>query len=209
VSTDTPLRIIAATLGALGESGYAGTTARVIAARGGFPVGLIFYHFGTLDDLLLAVLDHTSDARLPQWRATLTDVDDLAVLFERMHGLYAADVASGHAMAVKELVANGALSDRLGPAMASRMEPWFALGETVARRVLEKSPILNLVGARDLAVSAIALYLGLETVARLSGETTTAETLFAAGARLAPLLGSAGAAAGRRAAGRSIRIHVE
>jgi AcrR family transcriptional regulator len=208
-STDTPLRIIAATLAALGESGYAGTTARVIAARGGFPVGLIFYHFGTLDDLLVAVLDHTSAARLPRWRDTLAGVDDVATLMERMRRLYDEDVASGHALAVKELVANGAFSDRLGPAMASRMEPWFALAEGVAARVLSGSPLLGLIGPRDLAVSVIALYLGLDTVARLSGETTTAETLFAAGARVAPLLGSLGAPRASRRGGAPTRVDLE
>jgi AcrR family transcriptional regulator len=189
-STDTPQRIIAATLEALGQHGYAGTTARVIAARGAFPVGLIFYHFGTLDDLLLAVLDHTSAARLPRWRDALADAGDLATLMERMHALYAEDIASGHALAVRELVANGAFSDRLGPAMAARMEPWLALAEDAATRVLGASPMLRTVRPRDLAVAVVALYLGLDTVARLSGERTTAETLFAAGLRFAPLLSS-------------------
>lgn len=208
-STVTPVRIINATLAALGERGYSGTTARVIAARGGFPVGLIFYHFGTLDDLLLAVLDHTSAERLRKWDATLADVHDLTTLMDLMHGLYTEDVASGHALAVKELVANAAFSDRLGLAMASRMEPWFALAEGVATRVLAGSPILRLVGPRDLAVATIALYLGLDTVSRLSGEATTAETLFAAALRLVPLLGMGTGPRRRRRESLSTRIDLE
>jgi AcrR family transcriptional regulator len=203
------VRIIAATLAALAENGYAGTTARVIAARGGVPVGLIFYHFGTVDDLLLAVLDHTSAARLPRWDDALGDVKDMPTLMERMHELYAEDLASGHAVAVKELVANGAFSERLGPAMSSRMEPWFGLAERVAARVLAGSPLLTVVRPRDLAVAAVALYLGLDTVSRLSGETTTAETLFAAGLELAPLLGTRGGPGARHGGGRPTRIDVE
>jgi AcrR family transcriptional regulator len=208
-SAATPLRIIAATLAALAENGYAGTTARVIAARGEVPVGLIFYHFGTLDDLLLAVLDHTSAARLPDWKEALADVDDLPTLMERMHRLYVEDLASGHAIAVRELVANGAFSARLGPALASRMEPWLALAESVAARVLAGSPLVGVVRPRDLAVAAVALYLGLDTVSRLSGETTTAETLFAAGFELAPLLGSRAGSGRRRSGGQPTRIAVE
>jgi AcrR family transcriptional regulator len=208
-SADTPLRIIAATLSALAEHGYAGTTARVIAARGGIPVGLIFYHFGTVDDLLLAALDHSSAVRLPRWREELADVEDLGTLMERMEGLYAEDIASGHAVAVKELVANGAFSERLRPAMASRMEPWFALAETVAAHVLAGSPVLALVPPRDLAVAAVALYLGLDTVSRLSGETTTAETLFAAGLGLAPLLGTIGGRGSRPRRSHPARVDIE
>jgi AcrR family transcriptional regulator len=208
-SSATPLRIIAATLTALAENGYAGTTARVIAARGGFPVGLIFYHFGTVDDLLLAVLDHTSAARLPRWNEALAGVVDLPTLMKRMHELYVEDLASGHALAVKELVANGAFSERLGPAMASRMEPWFELAERVAGRVLAASPVLNVVAPRDLAVAAVALYLGRDTVSRMSGESTTAESLFAAALRLAPLLGSRGGAGSRRPHRPSTRVVIE
>jgi AcrR family transcriptional regulator len=181
----------------------------VIAARGGFPVGLIFYHFGTLDALLLAVLDHTSAARLPRWQEALADVEDLGTLMERMHALYAEDLASGHAVAVKELVANGAFSERLAPAMASRMQPWFALAEGVAARVLAGSPLLKLAGPRDLAVASIALYLGLDTVSRLSGETTAAETLFAAGVGLAPLLGILGGTRSRRPGRHTTRVDIE
>lgn len=208
-SADTPLRIIAATLSALAEDGYAGTTARVIAARGGIPVGLIFYHFGTVDDLLLAVLDHTSAARLPRWKEELADVEDVGTLMERMQRLYAEDIASGHAVAVKELVANGGFSERLRPAMASRMEPWFALAEAVAARVLAGSPVLAQVPPRDLAVAAVALYLGLDTVSRLSGETTTAERLFAAGLGMAPLLSAMGGRGSRPRAGHPTRVDIE
>lgn len=188
-SGETRVRILEATLGALGEHGYAATTARVIAARGGFPVGLIFYHYPTLDDLLLAVLDHTSAARLPRWKEALADVDDAGTLLERMQALYAEDVSSAHALAVRELIAGGGFSERLAPELGQRMEPWFALAESVAARVLRGSALLEELTPRDLAVTAVALYLGLETVARLSGQPAPAAALFAAGAQYAPLLG--------------------
>ncbi|MGH7721305.1 MAG: TetR family transcriptional regulator [Candidatus Dormibacteria bacterium] len=187
---DTRERIITATLDALARHGCAGTTARVIASSAGVPVGLIFYHFGTLDLLLLAVLDHTSAARLPRWHAALAELRDPTDLMRVMGDLYAEDLASGHAVAVRELVSNGDLSARLGNQMAVRMEPWFDLAEGVAARTLRGSPVLALISARDLAVTAVALYLGLDVVSRLAGTTTSATALVAAGERIAPLLGS-------------------
>lgn len=207
-AAQTRERILEATLSALGEHGYAATTARVIAGHGGFPVGLIFYHYGTLDDLLLAVLDHTSSARLPRWQEALADVEDVATLLERMHVLYEHDVRSSHALAVKELVASGGFSQRLAPELASRMEPWFTLAETVAKRVLGRSQLLTVMSARDLAVAAVALYLGLETVARLSGEPASAQKLFAAGAQLAPLLDVLGSRQRGRGT-RPTRVHID
>jgi AcrR family transcriptional regulator len=182
-------RIIAATLDSLTRNGYAGTTARTIAASAGVPVSLVFYHFSTLDALFLALLDHTSTARLPRWQAALADVGDPLALMRTMGRLYDEDVASGHAIAVRELVANGDLSMRLGAEIGLRMAPWFDLAESVATAVLRGSPVLTLLPPRDLAVTVVALYLGLDIVARLAGAGTSAATLVAAGERLAPLLG--------------------
>jgi hypothetical protein len=50
--------------------------------------------------------------------------------------------------------------------------------------------LLEVFTPRDLAVTAVALYLGLETVSRLSGQPASAAALFAAGAQYAPLLGA-------------------
>lgn len=181
-------RIITATLGVLADSGYSGTTARVVATAAKVPVGSIFYYFQTLDGLMLAVLDHTSAERLPRWREALADISEPAELLRAMAALYAEDGASGHAIAVRELVSNGAFSERFGAAMAARMEPWLELAETVATRVLRGTPVLTVISARDLALTAIALYVGLDVVSRVTGTTTSASALFAAGERMAPML---------------------
>jgi AcrR family transcriptional regulator len=208
-ATDTPVRIMAATLHALGQHGYAGTTARVIAAAADVPVGLIFYHFGTLDDLMLAVLDHTSAERLPRWREALAGVRTVTELLAAMGALYADDARSGHALAVRELVSNGAFSERFGAAMSVRMEPWFDLAESVAARALQGTPVLALISARDLAVTTVALYLGLDVVSRVAGNATSAAALVAAGERIAPLLTGLTAPARPRSRRRPRRIALE
>lgn len=208
-ATDTRLRIIEATLDALGENGYAATTARVIAGSASVPVGLIFYHFGTLDELMLAVLDHTSAARLPRWRDALAGVGDATGLLRAMGMLYAEDARSGHALAVRELVSNGAFSGRFGAEMSVRMEPWFELAESIAARVLQDAPVLAWISARDLAVTAVALYLGLDVVSRVGGTPTSAAALVAAGERIAPLLAGLTVAAGPAGRPRVRRVTVE
>lgn len=57
----TRQRIVDATLETLRNEGFAGATSRAIARAGDFNQALIFYHFGTLDGLLLAALDKTSE----------------------------------------------------------------------------------------------------------------------------------------------------
>ena len=49
----TAQTIVKAALETLREEGFAGASSRAIARRGGFNQALIFYHFGSLANLLL------------------------------------------------------------------------------------------------------------------------------------------------------------
>ena len=171
-------------------------------------MALIFYHFGTLDGLLLAVLDHTSAARLPRWREALADVGDVATLLERMRELYEEDVRLGaRAGGARSSWPTAGSRSGWRPSSASRMEPWFALAEEVAARVLAGSPLLAVLSARDLAVTAVALYLGSRPWRGCAASRRRRQTLFTAGAHLAPLLGGLGARAGTGAVRPTRRRH--
>ncbi|NUP35735.1 MAG: TetR family transcriptional regulator, partial [Streptomyces sp.] len=62
-------RILRAAILALSSHGYAGTTARSIAALGGFAPGVIYYHFADLDEVFTATAAYTSELREERYRA--------------------------------------------------------------------------------------------------------------------------------------------
>src|SRR6266545_4672352 len=64
--SETRQRILHAAIRTLAEQGYARTTARAVAATGGFAPGAIYYHFADLDELFVATARFTSDARLAE-----------------------------------------------------------------------------------------------------------------------------------------------
>ena len=68
---ETKARILAATLETLTEEGIVGTSARAIARTGDFNQALIFYHFGSVDDAIVAAVGQMSDRRLKNHRAKL------------------------------------------------------------------------------------------------------------------------------------------
>src|SRR5438093_1369574 len=53
---ETRAALVAAALETLKTEGFRGTTARAIAGRAGVNQALVFYHFGGVDELLLAAL---------------------------------------------------------------------------------------------------------------------------------------------------------
>lgn len=176
-----------AALGTLAAVGFAATSARAIARRGGFAPSVIYYHFADREDLLLAALDRTTELRLARYRQVLEGARGAAELVDRLRSLYAEDLAEGHIAAVQELIAGAASSPRLGPAIVGRLGPWVDLTEDVAHLLVAGTALQGVVPTRELAFAALALYLGLETLAHLDGDRARAEALFAAAGPVAAM----------------------
>src|SRR6476469_8006284 len=98
-------QILEATLETVREQGFAGATSRAIARRGGFNQALVFYYFGSLDGLLLAALDLTSERRLQRYREAAAGARSLEQLVGVASALYREDRESGHMTVVSQLVA--------------------------------------------------------------------------------------------------------
>ncbi|HEV8420639.1 MAG TPA: TetR family transcriptional regulator [Actinomycetota bacterium] len=187
VNVGTRARIVAAAIRTLKERGFAGTSARAIAHSGRFNQALIFYHFGTVNDLLLAALDETSAQRMRRYRGALEEIKTLPELLAQAAQIYREDLESGHIKVLAELIAGASSSPPLGPEIVARIEPWVALTEEALERVLAGSALESLVPTQDLAFTVVALYLGVELLAHLNGQLARAEQLIDSGSRLASL----------------------
>lgn len=77
---DTKGRIIAAALQTLRTEGIAGASARAIGRTGDFNQALIFYHFDSLNDLLLAAVEELSSRRVERYRARIDHITTLGEL---------------------------------------------------------------------------------------------------------------------------------
>jgi len=180
-------RIVAAALQTLEQAGYAGATARAVAATGGFNQALIYYHFESIEELLLAALQDFGERRLDRYRNALEGVTELTPLVETMTRLYEEDAKSGELAAAQEVVSGSATSPELRQRVMALMDPWFAFAEEVVRRLLQGTVFEELLPEKELAYAFVALYFGVETLARFDNDRARAKALFESGARLAPL----------------------
>ena len=180
-------RLVEAALTTLRTHGFPGTTARAIARTGKLNQALIFYHFGSLDRLLLAALDLTSRQRLARYQSVLTDVRSMTEMIDVMSRLYAEDVEVGHVAAVQEMVAGGSSVPGLRLEVVARMEPWVRFADEVITRMLKGTFLESVLPTKDFAYAAVALYFGIETLTHLDGDRRRAEALFDTGKQLAPI----------------------
>src|SRR5437764_1108874 len=123
----TRKRIVMAAVETLKQEGFAGTSARAVAKTGGFNQALVFYHFGSMTELLLAALDETAEQRMARYREALAGVDDLPHLLELAGRIYREDLDAGHMTVLAEVIAGASAMPELGPEVVARLEPWVDL----------------------------------------------------------------------------------
>jgi AcrR family transcriptional regulator len=184
-TTPVAERVLQAAVQALARHGFAGTTARSIAAIGGFAPGVIYYHYKDLDEVLVATSEYVSADREQRYRIALQGVTGAVDLVERLRALYAEDAALGHIEAVQEIFAAARPGSPLAAAIAGQTRRWEQLAEQVLRGLLRGTPLARLVAVPVVARSAVAYYLGMQTLTHLDGDAERPRAAFAQGARLA------------------------
>jgi AcrR family transcriptional regulator len=187
-SAETRRLLVEAAIATLKEDGYAGASARVIAERAGSNQGLIFYHFGSVANLLLAALDAVSSERLAHYGASIDQAGSLADLVAAATGIFSDDLDAGYVTVLVEMIAGASATPGLGPEVAARIRPWTDFAQRVIDGALADSPLGSVLPSRDVAYGIVALYLGLEMLSHLDGDRAPALALFGHATRLANLL---------------------
>jgi AcrR family transcriptional regulator len=183
----TKLQIAEAALATLKTQGFAGASARAIAREGDFNQALIFYHYGSVRKLLLAVLDLISERRMAEYGPVFERARSAPELARLAATIYADDLERGYITVLGEMVAGGVADTELGAEVAARIEPWIELVERKLEQLLSGSPVLLLAAPRDLAFGLVALYFGVDMLSQLQADRSRAESLLRLGTRLSAL----------------------
>jgi AcrR family transcriptional regulator len=181
-------RMIAAAVETVRSVGYSGATSRAIANAGGFNQALVYYHFGSVDDLLLAALDEIGEARLTRYRAIVDTAETLDELVEAFAQIYRLDRRSGHVAFVSQLIAGSATRPELAREVLGRMEPWIAFTRDALTKALARTPYAEVAPVDELAYALVTYYLGLNLLTHLDPRRARADALFASLRGLTPLV---------------------
>ncbi len=170
--------LLDAAFASLIEDGYRNTSARSIAARADCNQAAIYYHFGGIEELLVASLRRSSDERLDRYREELDGVDTVSELLERIHALYLDDRTSGHLAALTELVGGVTANPDLRSGVSDVTEPWIEFMRAKISDVAASSPALSIVAPDDVGDLLLSIVFGLELRNKLDGRDDRADRLF-------------------------------
>ncbi|MFB9930314.1 TetR/AcrR family transcriptional regulator [Amycolatopsis halotolerans] len=159
---DTRQRLIDGTIETIRTHGLGGTTARSIAATAGVNQALVFYHFGTVHDLLRAACLAATQARVAPFAERLGQVTDLRQLLALGRALHADERARGNVTVLAQMLAGAQADPELAEATATALQLWITPIEDALTRLLADSPVAEAIDTVGLARAMSAGFVGLE-----------------------------------------------
>ena len=155
-------KLLRATQETLVDDGIAHLSARTVATRAGVNQALVFYHFGSVSELVEAAARTLSDESVGYYRDRFAEVDTLTGLLALGQEIHQRERTTGNVTVMAQLMAGAQRDEVLARAARYAMDLWRQEVETVVRRVLEPSPLADVVEPVGLARAISAAFVGLE-----------------------------------------------
>jgi AcrR family transcriptional regulator len=170
VSSDTRDRLLAGTIHALRTQGIAGVSARTIAAAAGVNQALIFYHFGSVDELLAAATLRSTEEQVAQYRERFAQVHSLRELQNVGREVRVQERAAGNVAVLGQLLAGAQTNPVFAAATRDALRLWIAEIEQALNRILADSVLAEVADAPGLAHALSASFIGMELMAAVDPE---------------------------------------
>ena len=156
---DTRTALVEATVAVLASQGFSATSARAVAERAEVAPGGVFYHFGSMDELLAEVFTTCLDRRIARLRAAVeVPPDQLAAAFT---GAVRDEFAHPESRALLELVVGAIDSPVLGARVREGLAASFAFTREVVDRLVGDSPLAAALPLDLVAQVAASAFFGL------------------------------------------------
>lgn len=170
-SIDTSGRILEAARECLLADGYAAMSTRKVADSAGVPLSQIHYHFGSKDELILAMLRHENDTLLQRQGELFARDIPVSQQWSLACDFLDEDLDSGYVRVFQEMVAAGWSSEMVGQEVKTMLLGWDRVLRELAanaERAGIKHPVF---GPGDISALVGAVFLGAEAMILLGIES--------------------------------------
>ncbi|MFN2486323.1 MAG: TetR/AcrR family transcriptional regulator [Acidimicrobiia bacterium] len=159
---ETARVILNAAKASLLEVGYASLSTRSIAQKAGVPLSQLHYHFGSKQNLVLAVLERENARLLDRQERMYGSELPLWKQWEQACDYFEDDLASGYVRVLMEMVAAGWSDSEIGKAVWQQLKGWFDLLGSVAERAAGQLGSLGPFTPSEVAALAGLPFIGAE-----------------------------------------------
>ncbi|MDQ3127392.1 MAG: TetR/AcrR family transcriptional regulator [Chloroflexota bacterium] len=159
----TRIAILAAARTVLLQEGYARLSTRSVAEAADVPLSQIHYHFGSKQQLILAVLAAQTGRLLERQASMYAGPEPLWVRWERACAFLEIDLESGYVRILQELIAAGWSDPELAASVREQIGGWFDLLTTVVQRTSDTIGGLEPFTPAEVAALMGLTFLGAES----------------------------------------------
>lgn len=160
--SDTRQKLLDGTLETLRIKGIAGISARTIAASAGVNQALVFYHFGSVDQLIDAACREGAATAVENYRAAFNRVGSMRELLALGRELHERERGLGNVRMMAQVLAGAQQDERLAEGGRVGLELWIAEIEQVLHRLFAGSPVAAAIDVPGLARAVSAAFVGIE-----------------------------------------------
>ncbi|GAA1711474.1 TetR/AcrR family transcriptional regulator [Fodinicola feengrottensis] len=160
--SDTKQRLLDGAMAALREHGIAGVSARTIAAAAGVNQALVFYHYGSVDELLAAASVAAARARVDDYSDRFAAAGSMRELLDIGRVMFTDERKLGNVSVLAQLLAGAQSDPKLVEPVAAALRMWTVEIESVVRRQIAGSPLAEVADVAGLANAVSAAFIGLE-----------------------------------------------
>lgn len=171
---DTKTRLLDAARQVVCDVGMAAASARTIAASAGANQALIFYHFGTVSELIEAASNRAVDQAVSQYRIALGEastIDGLLAVGRQMHSR---ENSLGNVTFMAQILAAAPHDPVIARAARYAMAAWTDQVHAALDRVLGGTAVEDLIDLKGLAHLISAGFIGLELYGATNDQAATA-----------------------------------
>lgn len=161
-AADTRASILVAARARLLADGYANLTTRAVAEAAEVPLSQIHYHFGSRQQLILALLEAENARLLERQRSMYAGQEPLWRRWERACDFLDEDLESGYVRVLQEMIAAGWSDPEVAAAVREFLGGWFRLLTEVAEREVERRGALGPFTPTEVAALMGMPFMGAE-----------------------------------------------
>ena len=160
-SAHTRQSLLDGAIAAVREHGIAGVSARTIATAAGVNQALVFYHFGSVNQLLKEACLQATGLQVELARPAFAASRSLRELLAAGRELQDRQRDLGHVAVLAQLLAGAQNAPELAEATREALGLWIVELESVLDRLLATTPMAGLVEVQGLAHALAASFVGL------------------------------------------------
>jgi AcrR family transcriptional regulator len=160
-SADTRRKLLDGATEVLRSRGFAGTSARAIAAASGVNQALIFYHFGSVEELVDVACREGTAARVALFRPKFAAVGSLRELLQIGREIGETERQAGNVVALAQVLAGAQQDERLAATARDSLAMWITEIEAALTRLTVNTPIAEVADPAGLAQGVAAAFVGI------------------------------------------------